>query len=311
MLEKSKGLWVEICVTTTPEAGEMVGELLLETGCQGVVYHDPRLYETLQAEPAELRPTRGTESGPYRVAGYLAFTADWEEKLRSLESRIEELRAFLPIGSGQITLRRIKEEDWATAWKEYYQPERVGRFLITPSWLSPTPALDEITIRLDPGMAFGTGTHPTTQLCLELLPRAAQPGALVYDIGTGSGILAIAAAKLGAKVIAVDRDPVAAAVAAENCALNQVMVSVRTGDLLNDLEEPADLVIANILAEVVIELIPQAIPRLTSGGALLASGIIASKAGQVQAALTAARFKIIHSLQKEDWLAYLAVRDGD
>jgi ribosomal protein L11 methyltransferase len=311
MPEKNKGVWLELTVTTTPEAGEMVSELLLETGCQGVVFHDSRLYDALQAEPAELRPTRAPKGGPYRVVGYLAFTVGWEEKLKFLESRIEELRAFLPVGSGLVTLRQIKEEDWATAWKEYYQPERVGRFLITPSWLSTPPALDRITIRLDPGMAFGTGTHPTTQLCLELLPRAAGPGALVYDIGTGSGILAIAAAKLGAKVIAVDRDPVATAVARENCVLNQVSLSVRTGDLLKDLEEPADLIIANILAEVVIELTGQARSRLKPGGALLASGIIASKAGQVEAALTASGFKITHSLQKEDWLAYLAVWDGE
>ena len=311
MPEKNKGVWVELTVTTTPEAGEMVSELLLEIGCQGVVFHDPRLYDSLQGEPVELRPAYAPESRSYRVDGYLALMPGWEEKLKYLTAKIEELRAFLPVGSGQITFRQIKEEDWATAWKEYYRPEQVGPFLITPSWLSPAPALDRITIRLDPGMAFGTGTHPTTQLCLELLPQVAEPGALVYDIGPGSGILAIAAAKLGARVMAVDRDPVATAVARENCILNEVCLPVRIGDLLEDLEEPADLIIANILAEVVIELIPQAKSRLKPAGALLASGIIASKAGQVQAALAAACFKLVQSVQKEDWLAYFAVWDGE
>ncbi|HEY8393008.1 MAG TPA: 50S ribosomal protein L11 methyltransferase [Capillibacterium sp.] len=305
----NKGTWVEIAVATTPVAGEMVGELLIQTGCEGVVYQDPRLYEELKGKPEELVPDPPAD-GSYRVVGYLPYASDWEAKIQCLQTGIEELRAFLPVGSGAVTIREIAEADWANAWKAYYQPVQVGPFLITPSWLTPALPAGTIEIRLDPGMAFGTGTHPTTQLCLALLPQVVKPGALVYDIGTGSGILAIAAAKLGAEVVAVDRDPVAVAVAAENCARNGVKIPVQTGDLLDKLTLPADLIIANILAEVVIALIPQAVAKLKPGGAFLASGIIDRKADQVRAALTAAGFSIRQSRQKEDWLAYLAVWDG-
>lgn len=311
MQTQNKGAWLEVAVATTPAAGEMVGELFIQTGCEGVVYQDPRLYDDLKAKPEELLPATRPEDEGYRVLGYLPLTSGWEEKVQSLQVGIEELRAFLPVGSGAVTIRQIQEADWANAWKAYYQPVQVGPFLVTPSWLSPDVPAGAIELRLDPGMAFGTGTHPTTQLCLALLPQAVEPGALVYDIGTGSGILAIAAAKLGAKVMAVDRDPVAVAVATANCALNRVAIPVLTGDLLSKLTLPADLIIANILAEVVIALIPQAVARLKPGGALLASGIIDRKADQVRTALTAAGFKISQSLQKEDWLAYLAVWDGD
>ncbi|NLC52928.1 MAG: 50S ribosomal protein L11 methyltransferase [Firmicutes bacterium] len=301
---------MEITVETTAAGLEMVGELLSECGCTGVVYHDPRLWTELKNKPAELLPTRQPVDRSYRVSGYLPLGPGWEEEVLKLRTRIEEVRAFLPVGSGAVDFRQLHEEDWANTWKEYYQPERIGPFLIIPSWLSPPIPAEAIPIRLDPGMAFGTGTHPTTQLCLELLPTVVRPGHLVYDIGTGSGILAIAAAKLGAKVRAVDKDPVAVGVAAENCALNQVEVPVLSGDLLANLDEPADLIIANILAEVVIELIPQAVAGLKPGGALLASGIIDHKAAQVHSALASAGFKIINALQKEDWVAYLAVRDG-
>lgn len=278
MRTKNREVWVEVTVATTPAAGEMVGELLNQAGCGGVVYHDPCLYEELKTKPAELLPATPPADKSYRVTGYLPLEPGWEGKVQSLQTGLEGLRAFLPVGSGEVTIRQVQEEDWANAWKAYYRPEQVGPFLITPSWLSPVLPPGAIEIRLDPGMAFGAGTHPTTQLCLALLPQTVKPGALVYDIGTGSGILAIAAAKLGAKVMAVDRDPVAVAVAAANFARNRVAIPARTGDLLSGLTLPADLIIANILAEVVITLIPQAMQRLKPGGALLVSGIIDRKA---------------------------------
>ena len=314
MVQEQDRCWLEIVVETTPEAGEMVGELLLEIGCGGVVYHDPRLYEREKAGQAdELFPARLAETqDSFRVAGYLPSLAGWEERMAKLQARLTEIRAFLPVGTGKITLNRLQEDDWATAWKTYYHPEKAGKFIIIPSWLPQTAEPGEIVIKLDPGMAFGTGSHPTTRLSLELLQETVTAGALVYDLGAGSGILAIAAAKLGAKVKAVDIDPLATEIAAKNIAQNQVSAAVQvlTGDLLSNLEQPADLIIANIIAEVIVRLIPAAVSRLKPGGALLVSGIISGKADLVLTALEKANFTIVKSLHSEDWLAYLATKNG-
>lgn len=306
--------WVEIMIETTPEAGETVGELLLEAGCGGVVYQDPRLYDETEDQPTELLPpTPSASNDSFRVGGYLPLLDGWKEKVDRIQAGVNKLRTFLPVGVGEITLRRRQEEDWATAWKAYYHPERVGKFVITPSWLPFTVQPGEILITLDPGMAFGTGDHPTTKLCLELLPEIIHEGMLVYDVGTGSGILAIAAAKLGARVVAVDLDPVATEVAADNIARNQVegQVTVRTASLLEELRQPAALIMANIIADVIIELLPAAATRLQPGGALLASGIIEDKAGKVLAACETAGFTIRQSLESGDWRAYLAVWTGE
>ncbi|NLW56186.1 MAG: 50S ribosomal protein L11 methyltransferase [Firmicutes bacterium] len=314
MRQADSRAWVEIMVETTPAAAETVAELLLEVGCGGVVYQDPRLYDATKDQPAELQPSiLSASNSSFRVGGYLPLFDGWKEIVDWLQAEVDKLRAFLPVGTGEITLRRRQEEDWATAWKAYYQPERVGKFVVTPSWLPPVVQPGEMLITLDPGMAFGTGNHPTTKLCLELMPDLIREGMLVYDVGTGSGILAIAAAKLGARVIAVDLDPVATEVAAENIARNQVedQVTVRTANLLEGLWQPADLIIANIIADVIIELLPVAHTRLKPGGALLASGIIDHKAAKVKAACTAAGFTIQKSRASEDWRAYLAIWDGE
>ena len=147
MAENKKG-WVELTVTTTPAAGEMVGELLVEGGCGGVVYHDPHLYDQLEAEPAELLPASRLEGGSYQVVGYLPLEPGWEERVQRLQTGIEELRPYLPVGSGQVTVRQIPEENWAAAWKAYYRPVQVGPFFITPSWLSPALPVGAIELVL-------------------------------------------------------------------------------------------------------------------------------------------------------------------
>jgi len=171
----------------------------------------------------------------------------------------------------------VKEEDWANEWKKYFKPVRVGKnIMIKPTWEAAVLQEGDLVIEIDPGMAFGTGTHPTTVLCLEALEKYVQPEQLVYDIGTGSGILAVAAAKLGAEVQAGDIDSLAVRIAKENISLNKVedRVKVEAGDLGEVFIDQADIVIANIIADVIIELLPQLPSLLKPGGLFIASGII-------------------------------------
>lgn len=307
-------IWVEITIETTPAAGEMVGEVLNEVGCGGVLYHDPRLYERGSDATGEIFPEDLPEQDQsFRVMGYLPLRDGLDEKINKIQTRLAEIKEYLPLGKGELTLHRIKEEDWATAWRAYYHPETVGRITITPSWLPFQAKPGEIIIKLDPGMAFGTGSHPSTKLSLALLQEVACEGAAVYDVGTGSGVLAIAAAKLGARVVAIDIDPVAVEIARENIDRNQVSAQVQaySGNLLGGVQEQADLIITNIIAEVIINLIPEAAEKLKPDGCLIVSGIIKDKAEKVSASLGEAGFTIIKTLDQEEWLAYLAQKSGD
>lgn len=319
------GYWVEVTVETTPEAAEVIAEILIEGGCGGVVYHDPALLPGEEPEAGEaggdpeetpgagsiLLPAPGL---PYRVTGYLPLRNGLDEELNRIKGRIKETGEEIPVGKGEITLRRVKEEEWANAWKEHFHPETVGRLIITPSWIEVKPSPAETVIRIDPGMAFGTGNHPSTKLSLILIQEAIKGGETVYDIGAGSGILAIAAAKLGAgRVVAVDIDPVAVEVARENILENGVAerVTVMKGDLLRGLAKDADLIIANIIAAVIMEITPEAAGLLKPGGLFISSGIIDSKAEEVRDALTAAGFIIRRELTAGGWVAFMAGRAED
>jgi ribosomal protein L11 methyltransferase len=254
---------------------------------------------------------------------------------RALRQRIEEglyhLGRIYPLPDPR--LRVLAETDWAEAWKAHYRPLRVGqRLLITPSWLTPEAAPDDLVIELDPGMAFGSGLHPSTRLCLTLLEKRLRSGDGVLDLGTGSGILAIAAAKLGAgSVLARDVDEVAVQVAQENVAGNTVShrVRVEVGSLPGSPEIRAqgsgfgvsesgdaggeaqtwDLILVNILADVIVDLLGQGLSSLLApDGRLILSGIIQTRARDVEAALQAHELTVMERLQEGDWLALLAER---
>jgi ribosomal protein L11 methyltransferase len=201
----------------------------------------------------------------------------------------------------------VAEEDWANAWKEYYRTTRVGQWLvIKPSWLDYQQLAGDLVIEMDPGMAFGCGTHATTALCLKLLEKHIRPGMTIYDIGTGSGILAAAAAKLGAgRVLALDIDPVACRAAQENAARNKVndLVSVRQGSLAEHSDSGADLVVANIIADVIADLAPDAAAVLSPGGIFIASGIIRDRLDMVIEAVEAAGFAVCEVVEEGLWVA--------
>ncbi len=251
-----------------------------------------------------------TEGVRVRVLAYVEATAAQEALLTQL---IAGLKA-LPTGSAYeaIGLRRLAATDWTEAWKQHHPPQRVGRFLIAPTWTQPEPGADEVLIRIDPGLAFGTGAHPSTRLALLLLERHLRPGARVLDVGTGSGILAIAALKLGAaSALATDIDAMAVRIAAENARLNGVDAALRVEMGSVPTAGTFDLILANILAETLAELLlgEGLADRLAPDGVLILAGIIASRRHRVDRALAACNLIAVDAHREGDWWALAARHD--
>ena len=213
-------------------------------------------------------------------------------------------QAGIPFSIGTVS---VQEEEWATAWKKYYHPTRLGkRLVVCPSWESYEPAGEDVVITLDPGMAFGTGSHDTTRLCLQLLEEYAAPGKTMLDIGSGSGILAISAALLGCdKAVGVEIDEMAVRIAKENSAINhtQDRVDFLCGDLVSRVEGSYDILCANIVADTIIRLLPDAAPFMKKDGVFIASGIIDQREGDVLAALEANGFQLVERRASGGWVA--------
>lgn len=210
-----------------------------------------------------------------------------------------------------VTFTALAPTDWATAWKEHYHPLRIGqRFWIQPSWLAPDQATaDDLIITLDPGMAFGTGQHPTTHMCLAALEELVRPGQRILDLGTGSGILAIGAALLGATaILAVDNDPLSVEATLANAALNGVAeaITVREGTLAAVPEQEWDIVVVNILATIIMPLLTEEalLDHARPGGYFIFSGIVHEQAAAFEATLTAVGGRIMHTHTLGDWVAY-------
>ena len=292
-------------------AAELVAQIFQEAGAGGVVFEDPDLLNqvTLQADEYFSQEVLAGIPQHYGIKAYFPVDDRLGERLESLKVR---LSTILP-EPVTITLNQVKEEDWAEAWKTYFKPELIGRVVIKPSWESYQPEANEIVVELDPGMAFGTGAHPSTRMCVALLQEliGAKPISML-DLGTGSGILSAVAAKLGvAPIVASDIDPLAVRTAKENIAANQVTDQVRLmeGDLLNlGLTEQFDLVVANIIAKVIMDLIPNLATVLKPGGLFLTSGIIDERGSEVEAALVANGFTIQKTLNEDGWVAIVAMK---
>lgn len=275
--------WLEVAVASHPEAVEAVSEILDRVGYNGIAVEVPL-----------------DRSAPHVVKAYLVYDHSARIKVRRVKEAIGRLRAFGLGPVGEVALRRIADEDWLEAWKTQFTPIRVGPFFIRPSWSEATAA--ETTIVLDPGMAFGTGLHPTTRQCLEALGERGLNGRGVLDVGTGSGILAIAAAKRGARpVVAVDTDPLAVRAATENAARNEVRVDVRAGSV-GGVEGSFDLVLANLVADVLVALAADLRARVARGGGLVAAGIIAEKEAGVVDAFAAVGLSVAGRDQTDDWV---------
>lgn len=305
--------WNEVKVATASEAVEAVANILMEQGASGVAIEDVLDVENFKSDAyGEIldKKTYTTLDEGALVMAYFPETIFLPEILPFIQASIDRLPEFgLAIGKNEVTVQEVTEEAWATAWKKYYHPVRISRYLtIVPSWenyQAQTPA-DEKIITLDPGMAFGTGTHPTTRMTLQALEVYLRGGETVLDVGTGSGVLSIASKHLGAaSVYAYDLDEVAVRSAKENMALNPVAkdVAVTANNLLQKVTTEADVIVANILADIILLMIPDAWRLLKPEGVLIVSGIIEEKKQTVIDAMTQQGFVVEEVFNQKDWYA--------
>ncbi|HUS94658.1 MAG TPA: 50S ribosomal protein L11 methyltransferase [Patescibacteria group bacterium] len=297
--------WLEISVTTDGEAAEAVSEYLLPFA------YDNSVVLEQKGDPDSPDPMALESNVTVKI--YVPGIEDSP----SLREKIEEMLHFLQRLYSAIPApeyRILEDEDWATAWRKNYHPFRLGtRIWIQPKWLEATTNRpDDIVILMDPGMAFGTGLHPTTQMCLQALEESIQPGSRVLDVGSGSGILSVAAAKLGAKeVTAFDIDPMAVEATVENALANSVgqIISVFQGSLPEKTGQKWDIVVVNILAPVIISLLRelQLLDLLSATGELILSGIIDDQYEDVNGTVIAVGGVVKKKLTTRDWIC-LVVR---
>ncbi len=280
--------WLEIVITVPAESHEAVAEICRQAGSQGV---------RLEAEG---------------VVAYLPITGETEERTRFLRERLSHLPEWGLPAVQKVEEREVDEAEWAESWKRFFHVQHVGRrVVIKPSWQEYEPQEGEVVVELDPGMAFGTGQHASTQLCIEFLEELVQEGATVVDVGTGSGILAIVAAKLGAgQVWAGDNDPVAVLTAQRNVARNGVdgVVSVHLAEGCEGAPE-CDLLVANITAEVIEGLLPDFARCVRRGGFLVVSGIVKERSERIRMLLSRAPWCEVTMREQGEWCAF-CVRRG-
>jgi ribosomal protein L11 methyltransferase len=309
--------WSEISILTTNEAIEPISNILHESGASGVVIEDPaellKEREDMFGEIYQLNPDDYPTEGVL-VKAYLPVNSFLGETVDEIKQGITNLVTYdIDIGENKVEISEVNEEEWATAWKKYYHPVKISdKFTIVPTWEDYTPVhSDELIIELDPGMAFGTGTHPTTVMCIQALERIVKEHDTVIDVGTGSGVLSIASALLAAdNVRAYDLDEVAVRSARLNVKLNKVQqtVSVDANNLLNGVNGQADVIVANILAEIILRFTEDAYELVKPGGYFITSGIIQPKKQEVRDSLEAAGFKIEEIMVMEDWVAIIATK---
>ena len=293
--------WKKISIKTTEENADIAASVLMDLGAGGVEMQGGSVPEAASDEYT----LPGAESDAVTVSAY--FGEDGADALaETLRARLCDI---FPDTPPELSVETVPDTDWNENFRRNFKAFRAaGRFVIKPSWEDYPAEADDIVLQIDPGMAFGTGDHESTRMCLELLQKYMQPGSRVLDVGTGSGILGIAAKKLGASsVLALDYDPVSVRVAAENAAANGVVMETRQSDLLGHADGgPYDVVLANIVADILIRLNRDIVPYLKQGGAYILGGIIEERLEDVTASLVQNGMDVVETLAMNDWRAVAA-----
>ena len=308
------GTWIEVRVITKSEALEPISGIFYSLDCKGVAIEDPE-------------DSLGREQGPLTwdfadinvlehkgkvavVKAYFAEEDNIEDVLEYVNERLTELKEMgLDLGEAKVEHEKMHEEDWANTWKQYYKPTKVGeKIVVKPIWEEYEAKDGELVVDLDPGMAFGTGTHETTRMCIQSLEKYVKEDSNVFDVGCGSGILAIAAAKLGAKLaVGVDLDPVAVESSIENVGYNKLKnIEILHGNLVEVIDGKADIVVANILAEIICILTDDVKRVLKDGGVFITSGIIHDRVDMVCEKLEATGFEVMEKNRDGEWNCIVA-----
>lgn len=321
-------IWKKITIETTTKAVDMISYTLGELGVEGIEVEDkiPLSEEDKKAMFIDILPELPQDDGVAYVSCYAdTQKTDCNGFVEQIKQELEALRQFVDIGSAKITLSETEDKDWINNWKAFFQPFRFGHILIKPTWIPEREVKrqpEDILIEIDPGTAFGTGAHETTKLCIAQLENYLPGKKTVFDVGCGSGILSVIAAKLGAeRVFGVDIDPLAVQASYENCKGNHIpetQVDLMQGDVINDaafsekMQKKAgslkqyDILVANILAEIIIPLTAKAGAYLKPDGIFISSGILQTKEEAVRTALTEAGFEILETTVLKDWVCFTA-----
>lgn len=319
--------WLEITIKTVSSAIELLGDKLTAIGYDSFIVDDTSDFQSFLNDNTQYWDYVDEELAQRmenisQIRLYIEHDAHAPERISALKSELSGFRTQTPeceLGTLEVTLENLQEEDWENSWKQYYQPIPIGqRLLIVPQWLHPENPDQRIPVVLDPGMIFGTGAHASTQMCLKALESQIRGGEQVIDLGSGSGILSIAALLLGAEAsTGVDIDPKAEDIARENAALNGLtaprFVAV-TGNVIGDrsmMEQlsrhPYDVVLANIVADVIIPLAPVVPHFLKEDGVFVCSGILNTRLSEVLTALDSAGLRLIHQEEQNDWCCLTAM----
>lgn len=305
--------WLEVIIYTSSEAIEAVSGIMYNTGVEGVSIEDPKDIEFKKKHPGDwdyFDETLLKVTDTAIVKGYYKEDENFDEYVKYIKKAIENLKDFgIDKGQGLVEVHRVNEEDWENNWKKYYKPTKVSdKIVIKPIWESYDKSQDEIVVELDPGMAFGTGTHETTRMCMQSLEEYVKENSTVFDIGCGSGILSIVASKLGAnKVIGVDLDPVAVKSSKENISYNELNnIEILEGNLMEVVNGKADIVVANIIADIIIFLTDGVKDFIKNKGYFISSGILNSRKQDVIDKLENSGFEIVEVKEQGEWVCIIS-----
>ena len=306
--------WMEVTVLTITAGADMVSQILMDAGSSGTMIEDKNdvaLNQRPEVQWDIIDEDIAKRIGDdVKVTGYYEVDAGLADRVRMIEGEVRRIQAMdlgFDAGKLEVLSKTFAEEEWAETWKKAFKPFRLGsHMVIKPGWCDCEIEEGDKVIEIDPGMAFGTGTHETTGMCVELVEKYITPGVTAIDVGTGTGILAIAAAHMGAKdVLAIDIDRVAVRVAEENAKINGFggLIRCKAGDLLENVDEQADVVIANIIADVIIMMAAPVRKHIKEGGRFICSGISSERKQDVLDELDRAGYTVLDVYERGGWCA--------